>query len=313
MVATADGVPLDLANVARNLARPRVAADLARAHVRTPADLVALRQCSLNDLVAVLPPAPLNRDDRPYVEYRAPIDLYTVSPAELPVPETSLRSADPVKDLATWTRGTPPTDLAIAVAASLMASSKLVPATYWISSLMAHDPERAVPLFAQLKQAATDYNRKLELSQAHDAIAAGRVDDARGALDGLLRENPRWATAMVERARVTLHADSLAAARAMLEAALPLGDDDDRYNAYINLGVLSMREGKAPEGIADFARCNEIHPAETEAWLLRARALALTGQAPAASAVLAQARRVATDSTAVTKAQSQLQATGTIQ
>lgn len=313
MVATADGVPLDLANVAKNLTRPRVAADLARAHVRTPADLVALRQCSLSDLVAVLPPAPLNRDDRPYVEYRAPIDLYTVSPAELPVPENALRSADPVKDLAAWTRGTPPTDLAIDVAASLMASGKLVPATYWISSLTAHDPARAVPLFAQLKQATLDYNRNLQLTQAHEAIAAGRIDDARGALDGLLRENPKWATAMVERARVSLHEDSLATARAMLEAAIPLGNDDDRYNAYINLGVLSMREGKAPEGIADFTRCNEIHPAETEAWLFRARALALTGQAPAASAVLAQARRVATDSTAVTTAQNQLQATGTIQ
>jgi tetratricopeptide (TPR) repeat protein len=312
VVATVDGAPLDLANVERRLTRAAVAKDIARAGVRTPADLVALRQCALSDLVAALPPAPLNRDDRPYVEYRAPIDLYTVSPAELPVPETALRSADPVKDLAQWTRGTPPTDLAITVAASLMASGNLVPATYWISSLMSSDRARAVPLFAQLTQATADYNRRLELSQARDAFAAGRVDEARRRLEGVLRENPRWATAMIERARIALHADSLVAARALLEAALPVADDDDRYNAYIQLGVLSMREEKTAEGIDDFARCNAIHPAETEAWILRARALAMTGQAPAASAVLAQARRVAADSTAVTTAQNNLQATGTI-
>ena len=39
-------------------------------------------------------------DDRPIVEYRAPIDLYQVSPSELPIEESALLPADPVADLA---------------------------------------------------------------------------------------------------------------------------------------------------------------------------------------------------------------------
>ncbi len=313
VVATASGQPLDLARVAQRLARPAVAQDLARAGVRTPADLVALRQCALADLVATLPAAPLNLDDRPYVEYRAPRDLYTVLPSESPLAETALHGADPVKDLAAWTTGQPPLDLAIAVTSSLMAAGRLSQATRWLGALTSRDSLRAGPLFAALQQATEDYNRRAVLQQARQALAQNQDADARRVLDNLLRDRPRWAPALVERGRVSMRADSLAPARALLESGAALGDDDDRYEAYLNLGVLCMREGKTTEGLADFARCNALKPAEAEAWILRARALAMTGQPAAARVVLEQARAAAADSTAIVTAQNQLQATGTLQ
>jgi len=138
-----------------------------------------------------------------------------------------------------------------------MATGRLGPATSWMSSLTSRDPQRAGPLFAALSKATAEYNRRKQLDQARQAFAGGQTDEARREIDALLRDNPRWAAAMVERARVSLRSDSLLAARSLLEAALPLADDDARYDAYINLGVLSMREGKSAEGIADFARCSE--------------------------------------------------------
>ncbi|MEO6462386.1 MAG: fused MFS/spermidine synthase, partial [Candidatus Eisenbacteria bacterium] len=146
LVATRDGRPLDVAHVAERLVRPNVARDLARADVKTVGDLVALRLTDLPGLIPVLPPAPLNLDDRPFVEYRAPIDFYAVLPSELPFAEQAVRSADPVSELAEWTRGSPNVDLAVEVTHTLMSGGNLARANVWLNALLARDPNRAGPL-----------------------------------------------------------------------------------------------------------------------------------------------------------------------
>ena len=86
-------------------------ASLARTSIRTIADVAALHLNSLDAVVAKLPPAPFNTDDRPVVEYRAPIDLYHVRPTELPIDGTSMLANDPVADLGRWTTGANATEL----------------------------------------------------------------------------------------------------------------------------------------------------------------------------------------------------------
>ena len=311
-VAAKDGRPLDLARVAERLARPAVAADLARANVRTPADLVALRQGPLGALVPKLPPAPLNRDDRPFVEYRAPVDLYTVKPADLPFSEQFMRETDPVADLSNWTRGMPPKELAMAVAASLMEHQSLAGANRWLEALVAIDPATAEPLFERLRETVKQSDREARINTARQALLVNDVDGARRVLDQLLVESPDWATALIERARVAMRGDSLVAARALIEHALKTATDDDKYQAYCNLGVLAMRDGKTADGLAMFERATTIRPKEADAWMYRAKVLVQMGRVHEATLLLDEGRRKATMPATLDAAYQQLNATGTL-
>jgi spermidine synthase len=310
-VATEDDRPLDLRQVARRLERPQVAKDLARANIRTPADLVGLRQASLPAVLPNLPAAPLNLDDRPFVEYRAPVDLYSVPPSELPFSEQSVRDSDPLADLGQWTTGESPFDLAIAVTNSLMARGNLSGANRWLKGLMAHNPSRAEPLLEALRTAARESDFTARLVQARQAFEAGNIEASRRLAEGLLRENPESSAALIVRGRVSMHADSLDAAGAMFRRALPHANDDDIYDAQVNLGVLFMRQGKTDEGLAHFAEANRVRPKEASAWLYRASALGQLGKVNEARLLLEQARGQVTDATALESALRQLDTRGT--
>lgn len=312
-VATQDGRPLDVRTVATRLRRPKLATDIARADVRVPADLVAMHQGALSVLVSRLPEAPFNVDDRPFVEYRAPIDFYSVLPSELPFTEQSVRDVDPVDALSLWTTGAPPIELAMEVTNSLMAKGDLAGANRWLAALMARDPARGGPLMTALQASARKRDLDSRLMQARQALEGNDVDGARRILDAILAEQPRSAPALIERARVSMRVDSTAAAQAMLERASALGNDDDRYQAYTNLAILALRDNRAADGIAWFARANQVRPREAGAWVFRARALALTARPNEARLVLDQALGQVTDRAAVQTALTQLTTTGTIQ
>jgi spermidine synthase len=314
-VANQDERPLDLARVAERLKRPQVAKDLARANIAVPADLVALRQATLSEIVARLPQAPLNRDDRPYVEYRAPMDLYAMRPSDQPFSEQYVRDTDPLVDLASWTTGRPPADLAIDVTNSLMMGGNFPGASRWLRGLMARDSTRAGPLLTSLQDAVRRRDFQNRLGQGRQAFEAGDVDGARRVFDQLLKESPRSPAALVARGRVALHADSLEAARGLFERALAAPDApaDDRYDANINLGVLAMRMQRIDDGIDAFARASAIHPNEAGAWLYRARALAQVGKVNEARMLLSQARGHVTDAAAIDATLKQFDTPGTTQ
>jgi spermidine synthase len=307
-VATEDGRPLDLALVNQRFLRPQVAKDLARANVTAASDLVALRQADLSTVIKLLPDAPLNRDDRPFVEYRAPIDLYSVSPSELPFSEQSVRDTDPLADLGTWTTGQDPYELAIGATNSLMRSGNLPGANRWLKGLMARDPSRAEPLFAALQATAKQRDFDSRIVEGRRAFEAGDFEGSRRVFEQLLKENPGSSPALVGRGRLALHADSLDAAHQLFDRAFraPTATEDDRYDASINLGVLAMRQGNFDDGIGWFARANEIHPKEASAWVYRARALAQTGRANEARLLLDQARGQVSDAAALDAARQQL-------
>ncbi len=311
-VATRDGRPLDISVVTARLARGTVAADLGRANVHTAADLVAFHQGSLSALVSRLPPAPLNVDDQPFVEYRAPIDFYSVLPSQLPFTEQLVRDIDPVEALGRWTTGAPTIDLALEVTHGLLAKGDMVGGNRWLGALIARDSTRSAPLLAVLREMTRQRDRDNRLLLARRALESSDLDGARRLLTGLLAEDPRWAPALIERARVSMRADSTAAAGAQLERALTLGDDDDRYQAYTNLAILALRGQEGEAGLAYFERANKVRPREAGAWVFRARALALLGRTNEARLILDQARGQVSDRAAVDAALNQLTTMGTI-
>jgi Tfp pilus assembly protein PilF len=312
-VATQDGRPLDTRMVAERLALGPISRDLARANVNTVADLVALRQSTISGTLARLPKAPLNLDDRPFVEYRAPIDFYSILPSELPFSEHSAGAGDPVAGLETWTTGTPSFDLALDVTSALMERGSLAGANTWLQGLIARDPSRAEPLLAELRAAARRRDRDAQLVQARQALAADDRLATRRLLAALLRDDPNDAAALIEGARVLMREDSTAAARRMLEHALRFAAGDDRFQAVVNLGIIEMREGRVEQGMGRFSEASRLRPAELAPWLYQARALVQQGHGDEAAQLLERARAVVADSAGLGIAMQQLSTTGALQ
>lgn len=67
---------VDLAGLERRLAEPGVAADLRRAHIEDPADLLARLVLDVEDVPRFIRGAPLNTDDNASIEFAAPRALY---------------------------------------------------------------------------------------------------------------------------------------------------------------------------------------------------------------------------------------------
>jgi spermidine synthase len=313
LIATRDGRPLDVARMAERLGRPKIAADLARANLRTPADLVALRQGSLSSIVARLPAAPLNLDDRPFVEYRAPIDLYAVRPADNPFADPLMRDTNPLADLSTWTTGATPRELGIAVTLSLMEHQSIASANRWLEALAALDSAGVAPVYAQMRALARRSDIKTKVDAARTALASGDLLTARHVLDQVLAESPDEARALVERGRVAMRDDSVAVARRLLERGLRAADDDNvKYEAYLNLGIVAMREDRAQDGIDMFQRASAVHPTESDPWLYRARALAQLGRIHEATLVLDEGRRKAVPPASLDAAYNQITTMGTL-
>jgi Tfp pilus assembly protein PilF len=192
-----------------------------------------------------------------------------------------------------------------------MLRGNLAAANRWLRGLMARDPSRAEPLFEALREAARTSDFHAQLEQSRQAFESGDLETARRLTDGLLKQDPKSSAALVVRGRIAMHADSLDAASSLFRRALALAtNDDDRYDANVNLGVLSMRQGNADEGLAHFADANEIHPQEAGAWLYRSRVLAQQGKVNEARLLLEQARGQVEDKTALESAIQQLNTTG---
>jgi Tfp pilus assembly protein PilF len=273
LVAPAGGRPLDLERVARRLARPEIAADLARADVRSAADLVALHRTSLASLVAALPPAPLNTDDRPVVEYRAPRDLYRVRPDASPRPAGALAGARTSGDgasaleLARWTTG---------------------------------------GQAALAEQIESDRLRTLALEDARRTLAAYDIPGARQRLDAILVRWPGFRPALIDRARIAMQDGEVARARALLTTSLAGASADETYQARCHLGMIELRTASPASALAEFERASAARPEIAGAYVFQARALAALGRVDDARAVLDRAAAVVTDRPAIDEARAAL-------
>jgi spermidine synthase len=309
VVATRDGRPLDLARAARKLQEPTVRASFARTSIRSIADLVALHVNSLDAVIAKLPAAPFNTDDRPVVEYRAAIDLYRTRPTELPIDGTSILAMDPVADLSRWTTGANPAEIPAQVAQTLIGRGELAQAQIWVSALARRSPQNGPELANRFQRVVRERALAERLAEGRQALLANDLQGARAVFDQLVAEAPDYRAARIERARIAMREDSLGRARAMLEASLVGAGPDDQYQAECNLGILAMRQGRAEEGLAHFTRASRARPEQSDAYVYRARALSQLGRADEARAILDEADRVATDKSAIRQARDALAAT----
>ena len=224
-----------------------------------------------------------------------------------------MSETNPIADLERWTVGVPSLDLAIAVAHSLLMHRDLAVASRWINKLIALDPSRAGPLFDQLRASGRQIELESRITLARQALLANDTAQARRILEQVLQQNPESAAALIERARVSMREDSVVVARALIQRALRLQPtDDDRYEAYSNLGILAMRDGNTEDGLSQFERATTVRPDEADAWLYRARALAQMGRADEARLVLDQGRKVASEPATLNAAYQQLNATGSL-
>ncbi len=306
VVATANGRPLDLARVEEKLGRPLVQQSFARTQMRTVADLVALHRNSLSEVVARLPEAPFNTDDRPFVEYRAPIDLYQVSPNQLPIDEGSLLPADVVEDLSRWTTGADPVELASQVASGLMMQGQLAKGSVWIAALSKASPERGKELEASAQTVIRARDQQARLLQARQMLDANDLNGARQMLDGMLAELPGLRPALIDRGRLAMREDSLDRAKSLLLRGLDGASPAEEYDAACNLGIIAMRQNRMQEGLERFAQATRALPTQNGGYLYHARALTQLGRAHEAQAVLEAGLTKATDTAPILEARNAL-------
>ena len=297
VIALRNGRPLDLARATARLARPRVAADLARVNLTTWADVLGHRVAGLGRVAASLPTAPRNTDDRPYVEYRAPRDFYEVRPGEPPVDADQLMPDDLVADLPTWLATPDPHGAALSLAEMSLAEGSLSRVSRWRTELAARDPEAARTL-ALLLEAARGKAQVAEVVRgARAALEANAPDEARRLLDRALASSPDEPSLLIERARVSMRVDSLDGATRGLRRALLKSGPREGFEAYSNLGIIAMRRQAPAAGIALFEEAIALEPLEAQGYLYLARAQAQSGNPAAADSTLRRAAAAGADPT----------------
>jgi len=241
----------------------------------------------VSDLLARLPGAPLNTDDLPYVEYRAPIDLYRV-PVSLAPDE--MAEKDPLAGLARWVADSSLARVGAAAGVEMARRGETVRAKEMALQLRKR-PDADVPAafalaeladrMGGLRRAQPQVVAALKALDANDLTAAETA--AREAL-AAHADNP---PAHLVLARVAMRRNDAAQARAHLAEALRWGGSLDRCSAYNNFGILAMREDRRDDGRAAFEAARRENPGEPNTYIYLARWHVAAGHPDSARAVLA--------------------------
>lgn len=239
------------------------------------------------DLVARLPSAPLNTDDLPFVEYRAPIDLYKVP--ETPSPE-EMAEKDPLAGLARWVADSSLVRVAVAAGLDLAWRGETTRAREMAIQLSKRRESGVAGAFAVAELADRMAGFRRAKPAAVDALRALDRNDLAGAEKSAreaLAVHPDNPPAHLTLARVAMRQDDLEAARTHLAEVLRWGGNLDRCSAYNNLGIIAMRESRQPDGRAAFEAARRENPGEPSTYIYLARWHVASGQADSARAVLA--------------------------
>ena len=241
----------------------------------------------VREVAARLPAAPLNTDDRPYIEYRAPIDLYQL-------PEVSegwtLAEPHPLQGLARWVD---PRALARAAGAGGIALARQGQTARagdmaMELRLLQSDEAKAASFDVGEAVQVAEKNRRITdfLNRGDQALDANDVDGATRLAQMLFREDPEDAAGHLLLARIAMRRDSLAEARQNLALVLSKGTPDLQSAAHRNLGIIAMREGHVDLGRAEFEASRSLTPLEPTPYLYLARLQFQTGHQDSAEATL---------------------------
>lgn len=241
---------------------------------------------SISHLVAQLPPAPFNTDDRPFVEYRAPFDMYEVSQ---PGFAWALAEKDPLAGLRRWVADSSLASVAMAAGLDL-ARAGLTERAETMASELRRTGGAAVPGALAIAELARRFEgARLAQTWVARAVAALGANDL-AAADSMLRRafaaQPDNPGAHLQAAWGAMRRDDRALAREHLAVTMRWGDMRDRCLAYNVLGIIAMREGRETEGRAAFVAALGTHPGEASSYVNLARVQVQAGHPDSAAAVL---------------------------
>jgi spermidine synthase len=251
--------------------------------------VVGIHLGHVRDLVARLPAAPHNTDDRPYIEYRAPLDLYQV-------PKVGscwdLAAPDPLAGLERWVDPAALPRAAGAAGVSLARAGQIDRANEMAMELTKQrSPEASAAAFdvAQAAhQAEIDRRDDALLERGNQALGAGDLDAATKAAAMLFHDDPQSPAGNLIAARVAMRRDSLDTARRALAVVLARGKAPLQSAAHQNLGIIAMRDGRADVGRAEFEASRTLTPNESKVYLYLARLQFQAGRRDSAQATLVE-------------------------
>ena len=284
LVAAPPGRRLDLDRLRTPAARRML--DIAR--VRAPEDLAAYYAGSLADLRAAAAGAPLNRDDRPFVEYRAPRDLVTIGrssaggdPAVIgKIPFASGPPADGLFGewpMATWYE---------ARVRALLRMGEVQGPAATTQAARSIDPALADRLERLMARGRLRMQSNQELEQARHLIGTNRRDEGLQVLTRSVVTDSLNGEAWVTVARESRRENRMQQAEDALTYARREDDPRVMTEAALEQGMFEMARSRPREAADAFAEALRWDRWLGKGWLLESRARRQAGDVDGARTTL---------------------------
>jgi spermidine synthase len=284
LVAAPPGRRLSLSRLSAPAARKQ----LARARIPDPAMLAAYWVAPLDSLRVLTRGAPLNRDDRPVVEYRAPRDLVEIGRSALAgdprvVGSIPFVGAAPTGPLfADWSAAA----WYGARARWLLEQGDTVRAARTIAAARSGAPGEVAALETLLANSARRAHSNAAYDEATQLLSQGNTAGGRAALESAVTLDPDNTQAWVVLAERRRVGGDLVGSAAAIEHARTSDDVKVRGDAEIMAGLLALAKQDPVGALARFAAAQQIVPGNARAYLYEAQVHAQAGDANATVAAL---------------------------
>ncbi len=284
LVAMPEGRKLDLAR----LQTPQARKMLDRARIPDAELLAAYWAAPLESLRAVAGDAPLNRDDRPVVEYRAPQDLVAIGRTQAGglanvTGRIPFEANEPAGALfADWT----PARWYGARARWLAQNGDAARAAATVRAMHVAAPAEAAAVDAMLADASRRARGQAAYDEGARFMSQGLKREARAAFERAVSIDPTHGQAWVvlaERRRVD---GDLAGSAAAIQHARQSEDIQVRSDAEVMVGMMALAKQDPTGAIQAFTAAQRILPSNARAYLFEAQVHAQAGDSPGTIAVL---------------------------
>jgi spermidine synthase len=246
------------------------------------------------DLLSGLPQVPRNTDDLPYVEYRAPFDLFQAAVLHDRFDPLRLRAPHPMEALRRWTADSLAAEIVTGAVSVMAEKGRFEAARALVAEARDHgivEGPAAERLVAQVALAERFASGRSLVDAARRGLEQDDLQaSARGANQALAISAAHPGANLVA-GRIAMREDSLATAQAHLRLTLAGGTRAERCEALINLGIIEMRLGNEAAGRRAFEEAVRTQPGEGVAYVNLARWYAQGGELDSVRAVLERGRQ----------------------